>query len=163
MVGWLTWDRASPLGESGGLTVVKSTESDVKSRHLQGCSPCLCRLSTDGLTPVSKYWTYWSHAGDMGPTNRYSMVINRCLAYAHCFNGCVGRETEVGPVGHSFKLRGGVDSTFFSGAVNLSNFVGSAWKVVTYGDFSQEAYVSCVSGFPYRMYIIQITATLGYK
>jgi hypothetical protein len=37
----------------------------VVSRHLQGCSPCLCRLRTDGLAPVSKYWTYRSHAGDM--------------------------------------------------------------------------------------------------
>jgi hypothetical protein len=27
----------------------------VESRHLQGCSPHLCRLSTDGLAPVSKY------------------------------------------------------------------------------------------------------------
>jgi hypothetical protein len=41
-------------------------ESDVASRHLQCCRSCLCQLRTDGLTPVSKYWTYWSHAGDMG-------------------------------------------------------------------------------------------------
>jgi hypothetical protein len=36
------------------------------SQYLQGCSPCLCRLMTDGLAPVSKYWTYWSHTGGIG-------------------------------------------------------------------------------------------------
>jgi hypothetical protein len=39
----------------------------VQNRCLQGCSPRLCRLRTDGLTPVSKYWTYQSHTGDMCP------------------------------------------------------------------------------------------------
>jgi hypothetical protein len=33
--------------------------------NLQGCSPRLCRLRADGLTPVSTYWMYWSHVGDM--------------------------------------------------------------------------------------------------
>jgi hypothetical protein len=41
--------------ESGGPLVGKGRESDVKSQHLQGCSPRLCRLSTDGLAVVSKY------------------------------------------------------------------------------------------------------------
>jgi hypothetical protein len=41
-----TWDRAVPLG---------------------GCSPRLCQLRTNGLILVSKYWTYRSHIGDMGP------------------------------------------------------------------------------------------------
>jgi hypothetical protein len=36
------------------------------SRHLQGCSSHLCWLRTDELAPASKYWTYRSHAGDMG-------------------------------------------------------------------------------------------------
>jgi hypothetical protein len=34
---------------------------------LGGCSPRLCWLRTDGLAPTSKYWTYRSHTGDMGP------------------------------------------------------------------------------------------------
>jgi hypothetical protein len=40
-------------------------ECDVVSRHLQGCSPHLRWLRTDGLAPASKCWTY-SHARDMG-------------------------------------------------------------------------------------------------
>jgi hypothetical protein len=39
----------------------------MESWHLQGYSPRLCRLRTDGLAPVSKYEMYRSHAGDMGP------------------------------------------------------------------------------------------------
>jgi hypothetical protein len=31
-------------------------------------SPRLCRLRTEGLVPVSKYWTYRSHAGVSGPS-----------------------------------------------------------------------------------------------
>jgi hypothetical protein len=30
-------------------------------------NPRLYQLRTDGLAPTSNYWTYWSHAGDMGP------------------------------------------------------------------------------------------------
>jgi hypothetical protein len=41
----------------------------VASQHLQDCSPRLCRLRTIRLAPVSKYWTYRSHACDMGPVN----------------------------------------------------------------------------------------------
>jgi hypothetical protein len=41
----------------------------VASRHLQGCSSRLCQLRTVRLAPMSKYWTYRSHVGDMGPVN----------------------------------------------------------------------------------------------
>jgi hypothetical protein len=41
--------------ESGGPSVGKVGECDVESRHLQGCSPHLCWLRTDGLAPVNKY------------------------------------------------------------------------------------------------------------
>jgi hypothetical protein len=44
-----------PLGENRGLSVGKGEKSDVESRDLQGCIPCLCRLRTDGLIHVSKY------------------------------------------------------------------------------------------------------------
>jgi hypothetical protein len=37
---------------------------------LGGCSPRLCQLRTDGLAPVSKYWTYRSHVGDMSPVSQ---------------------------------------------------------------------------------------------
>jgi hypothetical protein len=46
------------VGPSGGKErqqVEKVEEWYVANRHLQGCSPHLCRLRTDGLAPVSKY------------------------------------------------------------------------------------------------------------
>jgi hypothetical protein len=39
--------------ESGGPSVANVEECDVESRHLQGCSPRLCQLRTDGLAPES--------------------------------------------------------------------------------------------------------------
>jgi hypothetical protein len=41
--------------ENGGSSVEKGGESVVESRHLQGYSPRLCRLRTDGLVLASKY------------------------------------------------------------------------------------------------------------
>jgi hypothetical protein len=64
IVEWITWDRVGLLGGKWRPSVGKVGEWFVSSRHLQGCSPCLCRLRTDGLAPVSKYWMYRSHAGE---------------------------------------------------------------------------------------------------
>jgi hypothetical protein len=75
MLSLLTWDRVGPLGESRGPSVGKGRECDVESRRLQGCSPCLCQLRTDGLASTSKYWMYWSHAGDMSLVNRCSLLL----------------------------------------------------------------------------------------
>jgi hypothetical protein len=69
-----TWNWTGPMGESGGLSVGKGGECDVESWHLQGFSPCLCQLRTEGLVPMGKYWIYWSHAGDLSPVNRCSHV-----------------------------------------------------------------------------------------
>jgi hypothetical protein len=44
-----------PLGESEEPSVGKGRECDVESQHLQGCSPRLCLLRTEGLVPMSKY------------------------------------------------------------------------------------------------------------
>jgi hypothetical protein len=68
----------------------------MESRHLQGCSSRLCRLRTVRLAPVSKYWTYRSHAGDMGPV---SLVIGcqQELEFSPLLFGCCGREAGYGP------------------------------------------------------------------
>jgi hypothetical protein len=44
-----------PKVERGGLSVEKVEEWCAESRHLQGYSPRLCQLRTDGLAPASKY------------------------------------------------------------------------------------------------------------
>jgi hypothetical protein len=65
-------------GQLGGGPVEQSEGKDGKSavvisRFLCG-SPRLCRLMTEGLVPVRKYWTYRSHASDMCPV---SLVVYR--------------------------------------------------------------------------------------
>jgi hypothetical protein len=83
--------------ERGGASVGKVGEWCVKSWHLQGCSPHLCRLRTDGLTPISKYWTYWSYAGVYGPSKPSSWLSTDTWLCLHCFNGWLRRETGYGP------------------------------------------------------------------
>jgi hypothetical protein len=61
-----------PVKQSEG----KGRESVVAIPRFLCGSPHLCRLRTEGLVPVSKYWTYRSHAGDMGPIN---LVAGRSL------------------------------------------------------------------------------------
>jgi hypothetical protein len=61
--------------ESGGPSIGKVEEWCVESQHLQIYSLRLCRLSTDELAPVSKYWMYRSHADVMGPVSWCSCVI----------------------------------------------------------------------------------------
>jgi hypothetical protein len=48
-------DRAEPLGGSVDHSEGKDGESVVAIPGFLCCSPCLCRLMTEGLVPVSKY------------------------------------------------------------------------------------------------------------
>jgi hypothetical protein len=59
---WLKWRPGGGLGGKWRPWVKKVGEWFMESRHLQGCSPRLCRLRINGLAPASKYWTYRSHA-----------------------------------------------------------------------------------------------------
>jgi hypothetical protein len=112
----------------------------VVSRHLQGCSPRLCRLRTVRLAPMSKYWTYRSHASDMGLVNLvvghrqelglrpllHWLVRERRWVQTHgsvsrCVVDCVG-------------------SHFSREQWDLSKSVGASRKVAMYGECPHEAY-----------------------
>jgi hypothetical protein len=54
---WLNWRLGGAIREKWRQLVGKVEEWYVANRHLQGCSPRLCRLRTDGLAPTSKYLT----------------------------------------------------------------------------------------------------------
>jgi hypothetical protein len=116
MFGWLTWDRAGPLGENGGSSVGKGKESDVASWDLQRGSPCLCQLRTDGLAPAENYWTYWSHTRVMGPVNWCSMFINRCLTFIAALMAIRGEKLGGGPMDWSFDVLGIVLGALFLGS-----------------------------------------------
>jgi hypothetical protein len=90
-----------PLVGKWRPSVGKVREWYVASRHLQGCSPRLCHLRTDGLTPVSKYWTYQSHADVYRPSKSSSWLPTVAWLYPHCFIGWLMRETGYGPIDRS--------------------------------------------------------------
>jgi hypothetical protein len=154
-MSWLTtWDRSGPLGEKGRQLVGKVGKWHVESWHLQDCSIHLCRLRTNVLGPASKYWTYQSHAGDIGPV---SLVA--------CHQQKLGREARYGPVGRSTGVL-----WIMSGALLLggSESVQICWWLVkgyhirgppagsvrrAYMDWRRKR--TCCVGriFPYRVYI----------
>jgi hypothetical protein len=163
-----------PLGGKGRQLVGKVGEWYVASRYLQGCSHHLCRLRADELAPVSKYWTYRSHTGDMGPISlvaycRQMFGLSALLQWL-CWERNWGGSH--GPL--SWAKRWSREQ-FFLGVVNLSNSIGSVWKVSTYRDRPQEAYaghtwtdvgsvrVVLVGFSPVWCTSIRIAATLGYE
>jgi hypothetical protein len=159
----LTWDRTGPLGESGGSSVVKDRVSDMQSCHFQGCIPHMCWLRTDRLAPMSKYWTYWSHAEDMRPVSWCSIFINRRLTWAYCLNDCEGREIEWGSMVRQCVMDWD-ESPFSWEQYDPFKFIGSVWKVAIcrlceirmgkcHTRTEHGMFVARWSGFCYRVYI----------
>jgi hypothetical protein len=171
---WLNGDRAGPLGESGDNWLGRSGSVYVASRHLQDCSPRLRRLRTVRLAPMSKYWTYRSHAGDMDPVN---LVACCCwmFSFLHCFIGWLGRETGYGPTDRSASVLWIMSGALFLGSsdsVQLCRWLVEGCHV---WDRPHEAYVGrtwtgvrsvrvVLVGFsPVGCTSIRIVATLGYE
>jgi hypothetical protein len=79
----------------------------VESRHLQGCSPCLCRLRTDELALDQ------SQAGVMCPVNLVA-ICQQKFVFFHCLIDCYGREDGYGPADQT-----AVELWIVSGAILL--------------------------------------------
>jgi hypothetical protein len=134
------------------------------SRHLQGCSHRLSQLRTVRLTPMSKYWTYQSHAGDMNPVN---LVVghHQKLGLRPLLHWLVRERSWVRT--HRSVSRCAMDyvgSPFSWEQWDLSKSIGASWKVATYEAAHRKrtlgvrglvwkAYVSCCRVFPCRVYI----------
>jgi hypothetical protein len=87
----------------------------------------MCRLGTDGLTPISKYRRYRSHAGDIGPVSlvagRQQMIGFTPTASLAVLGGKLGTDPRIGqPV-----YCGLCQEPFFSEAVALLNSV-DCWR-----------------------------------
>jgi hypothetical protein len=159
-MSWLiTWDRVEPLGGKGRQLVEKVGEWHVKSRHLQGCSPRLCRLRIDGLAPVSKYWTYRSQAGDMRPVNlvayhRQKLGCSPLLHWLLWERSWVRARKSIGR--HAVNCVGSHHSRWQWICSNLSMTherlprTGTAHRKCTPGvhGLAWKAYVPCWSSFP---------------
>jgi hypothetical protein len=61
----------------------------------------MCRLRTDGLAPMSKYWTYRSHSGVMGPISLVACYQQKLGFSPHFFIGCSEREAGYEPADRS--------------------------------------------------------------
>jgi hypothetical protein len=164
-----------PLGERGDSRLGRLGRGYVTSWHLQGCSPCLCRLRTIRLAPTSKYWTYRSHAGYMGPVNlvvghRLKLGLRSLLHWLAQERSWVQTHGSV-----SRRDMDRVGSPFSQEQWDLSKSIGVPWKVATYGDRPQEVYIGhtwtgvgsvhvVLVGFsPAGCTLIWITVTLGYE
>jgi hypothetical protein len=112
---WLQWRPGGATRGKGRQLVGKVGEWYVASRHLQGCNPHLCRLRTIQLAPMSKYWTYRSHVGDMGPVNLVAYYW-WMFAFLHCFIGWLRRETGYGPTDQSADVLRIVSGALFLGS-----------------------------------------------
>jgi hypothetical protein len=145
--------------ESGGPSFGKVRELDVKNRHLQGCSPRLCRLRIDGLATMSKYWMYWSHARDMGPislvASRQQKVGFAPTASMVILEEKLGTSPQIGRPTCCGLCR----EPFFSGAVVLLNSVDNytkccyaltAWNTYGLGPYANWSWDACgmLVGFP---------------
>jgi hypothetical protein len=122
--------------------VGKVRECYVESWHLQGCSPRLCRLRTNGLAPVSKYWTYRSHAGDMGPVSLVACHQQK-LSFSLLLHWLAWEKNWVWTRGSVIqRALDCVGSPFSQEQWDPSKSIDDSWKVATYGDCLQEAYVN---------------------
>jgi hypothetical protein len=101
----------------------------VESQHLQGCSSRLCRLRTDGLPPTSKYWTYRSHARDMGPVSLVAGCQQK-LVFSSLPQWLLWERSLVWTYGLvSHRDVGWVGRPSSQGHGNYSNLLMTMWKV----------------------------------
>jgi hypothetical protein len=142
---WLNWRPSGGIWGKWRQLVRNVREWYVESRHLYGCSPRLCRLRTGGLTYVNKYWTYRSHAGDMGLVSivvgcrrRVALPPTASMAGSEEKLGMDPRINGSGSVQRYWKLRKRVPHTGIARRKHMPDIRRLAW----------EAYVSCWSGFP---------------
>jgi hypothetical protein len=166
------------VGPSGGKwrpLVGKVGEWYVAGRHLQSCSPRLCGSMTDGLAPVGKYWTYWSHAGVYGPSKPSSRLSTEAWLFPTASLSIVGEKLGTDPrIGQSVRC-GLCREPFFSGIVDLFKsiddcakgcYMWTMWDTYGLGPYVDWAWIACdvLVGFsPAGCTLIRIAATLGYE
>jgi hypothetical protein len=108
------------LGRSGSVMWKVDTSKVV--------APRLCQLRTNGLASVSKYWTYWSHAGDMGLVSlvaccRQVLGLSALLWWL-CWKRNWGESR--GPLSRAERWS---REHFFLRAMHPSNPIDDLWKV----------------------------------
>jgi hypothetical protein len=150
--------------ESGGPLIEKVGECDVKSWHLQGCSPRLCRLRTNVLAPMNKYWTYRLHVRDMSSVILVAGYQHK-LIFSPLPHWLLWERSWV--LTHGLVSRHGVGwvrSPSSRGQLICSNLLTTMWKVamrwpceirMVWDHTRTECgmHLACWLGFPCRVYI----------
>jgi hypothetical protein len=181
MIGWLEDHVAAIDALNSNLGLVGRTWLNwrpdgwyVASRHLQGHSPCLCWLRTDGLAPASKYWTYRSHTGDMGPVSLVA-CYRHMFDFLHCFIGWLEREHEYGPANRMADVLWIMLGALFLGSsdsIQLCRwlvkgcYMCTMWDMCDLGPYADRAWKACdvlVRFSPVGCTSIRIAVTLGYE
>jgi hypothetical protein len=164
-----------PLGGKWRQLVGKVGEWYVVRRHLEGCSPRLCRLSTDGLAPASKYWTYRSHASVYGPSKPSSWSPTGAWLTPTTSLVGSGEKLSTDPRVYQPTCCGLCREPFFSGVVGSIQicqrpindcYMWTTWDMYGLGPYADWAWKACVvlvRFSPVGCTSIQITATLEYK
>jgi hypothetical protein len=128
-------------------------------------SPHLCQLRTEGLAPVSKYWTYRSLAGVYGPSDHSNWLLADVWFFPTASLPTVGETLGMDPQIDQSVCCGLCREPFFSGAVDLFKSVdncvkgchvrgppiGSVHRAYVESRGKHTCYVGRV--FPYRVYI----------
>jgi hypothetical protein len=164
--GHLGWPVEHSEGK-GGESVVAILRFLCGSSHL-------CRLRTEWLVSVSKYWTYRSHAGDVGPVSLvacHQQVFGlSALLQWLCWERNWGRSR-----GLLNRAKGWSREHFFLGAVHPFNPVDdlvkgwciwTTWNAYGRGSYADRAWKACdvLIGFsPAGCTLIRIVATLEYE
>jgi hypothetical protein len=164
-----------PLGEKWRQLGGKVRKWYVASQHLQGCSPRLSRLRTDGLAPARKYWTYWSHAGVYGP--RKPSSCSPIGAWLTPTTSLVGSGERLGtnPCVGQLVWSGLYREPSFSGVVESIQicwrlvkccYIWTTWDTYDLGPYTDWAWKPCgvlVVFSPIWCTSIRIATTLGYE
>jgi hypothetical protein len=147
----------------------------VASWRLKGCSPCLCWLRTDGLTPTSKYSTYRSHAGVYGPSKPSSRLSTEVWHFSIASLAVVEEKLGTDPQMGQPSCFGLYWEPLVSGAVDLFKYVDdyangcnvlTVWDTYGLGSYAYwawDAYDMLVRFPPVWCTSIRTAATFGYE
>jgi hypothetical protein len=162
-----------PLGEKWRPLVGNLEEWYVESRHLQSCSPRLCRIRTGRLAPRKQVLNVPITRWYMGPVSLVAYYWQLC-GFLHFFYGGEGERNWMG-TRRSVSRRAGdvVGNSFFSRAMSNSIddfmkgcYTWTAWDMYGRGSYVDWAWKACgvlVEFPPAGCTSIRITVTLGYE
>jgi hypothetical protein len=163
-----------PLGGKWKLLVGNVEECDVESRHLQGCSPCLCRLRIDGLAlgeqvlkvPITCRWFGLGKSSSRLSTKAWLFPTTSMVGLGEKL-GMDSRITQPG--------WGLCWEPFFLEAVDLLKsvddlakgcYMWTTWDTYGRGSYVDRVWKACdvLVGFsPVGCTSIRIAVTLGYE